>query len=171
MSWFIFLLIIWIAGYLLNRIVFWIGAFLWNWCENIWFYDRWWYYPGTTIKDIIGDIKYKDPNDPRNSWLPDYTDSYESAYFVRWVPILNITGIIIGLLFIVGFILTLIIQLIKYILIGIIYVIKWLWEICLHYIWEFIIKIIKKIIYSSIVKFIFNFIQNIRDRILNFKVS
>lgn len=171
MSWFIFLLIIWIAGYLLNRTVFWIGAFLWNWCENIWFCDRWWYYPDTTIKDIIGDIKYKDPDDPRNSWLPDYKDSYDAASFSRWIPILNMTGIIIGLLMITGFILTLIIQLIKYILIGIIYVIRWLWDICLHYIWEFIVKIIKKIIYSSIVKSIFNFIQNIRDRILNFKVS
>lgn len=171
MSWFILLLIIWIVGYSLNRIVFWIGAFLWNWCENLWFCNIWWYYPDTTIKDIIDNIKYKYPNDPRNSWLPDYTDSYEIAATYRWVPILNIIGIVIGLLMITGFILTLVIQLIKYILIGIIYIIRCLWDICLHYIWEFIVKIIKKIIYSSVVKSIFNCIQNIRNRILNFKVS
>lgn len=170
MNWFIWFLIIWLCGYLLNRLVFWFGAILWSWCENIWFLDQYWYNADTTIQDVIYSIKYRHP-DSISKYFHDYTDSYETATFYRWVPILNITGIIIGLLMIVGFILTILWLIIRFILICIVTIIIRLWKLCLHYIWDYIVKICKIIIHSSLINFIFNFIHNLKNKILNTKIS
>ena len=159
MNWISWLLIIWVAGYLINRITFWIGAFLWSWSELVIFHHRFWYTKNTTIRNIIINIKYKYPEEV-NSYYPLYNDFYECANFIKWVPGINLIGASYGILMIIGFIGT---------VIGIIvfYILYLLWKYFLSYIWKLF-----KYLYNNINNsHILNVYNNIINKILNLRIS
>jgi len=67
------------GGYIYNRTIFWIGSFIYVFANRLLRnYSTFWFDRGTTILDILNEVKYK------------YDDRYRAVNDVRWIPGINI---------------------------------------------------------------------------------
>ena len=168
--WIYFFIILTFFGYLYNRIIFWIGAFIWEWSANVIFGNEYWFTTGTTIKSLMEDIRYKE-GEFRSSYYHKENDAYITVSCARWIAGLNIlTASVVFLLNIIGFagaLLCILCRFIGLIICGLWicigqYIYKFI-KICIKYIGVFLVKIKIVSLYRVVI--------NIRDKILNFEIA
>ena len=174
--WILFIIILSIGGCIINRILFWTGAFIWEWSRNS-VLGYYWFEKGTTIESLMNKIRfdnYINYNDKKlNKLYNTETDSYESTSAVKYIPIINvIMGLIIFSFNIIGFILCMIFNLIKLIIHIIDYILDEtdIINIIRHYYQSFI-SFLHKIGFTTIYINIISSYKNIKEKILNFKIS
>lgn len=172
--WIYLFIILTFFGYLYNRIIFWVGAFIWEWSSNVIYGDGYWFDKGTTIKSIIENIRYKD-REFHTSYYPEENDSYVTVSQVRWIAGINIlTASVVFLFNIIGFLAALACILGRFI--GLIIWCLWIYigqyiykfiKICIKYIVLFLVKI--KVV--SFLVSLYRVTINIRNKILNFEIA
>lgn len=172
--WIYLFIILTFFGYLYNRIIFWIGAFIWEWSSNVMFGDEYWFTPGTTIKSLMDDIRYKE-GQFHSSYYPEENDAYFTVSNVRWLAGFNIlTASVVFLMNIIGFAGALICILCRFIKLIIWclwicigqYIYKFI-KICIKYIGLFLVKI--KVV--SFFVSLYRVTINIHNKILNFEIA
>ena len=172
--WIYLFIILTFFGYIYNRIIFWIGAFIWEWSANVIFGSDYWFTTGTTIKSLMDDIRYKE-GEYHSSYYPEENDAYVTVSCVRWIAgfnilsasvmfLLNIIGFVGALACIFGRFIGLVIWGL-WICIGQ-YIYKFI-KICIKYIWLFLVKI--KVV--SFLVSLYRVTINIRNKILNFEIA
>jgi hypothetical protein len=139
--WLFWIVVLTFVGYIVSRILFWTGAFIWQWSIILLFDGDLWFDEGTTIKDICNEIKYEDGCDHDGAYNREnyYTDSYSSDNMTKWVPGVNVIfAAATFCLFIIGFVLALFVGIIRLL---VIFCRDILWPYFLKWICKGIIKI------------------------------
>lgn len=140
--WLFWIIVLTFGGYIVNRILFWTGAFIWEWSKQMMFDGEIWFDEGTTIADICDDIKYEDGYNHDGAYMREnyYTDSYSSVNMTKWVPGVNIMFAVgTFCINIIGFILALLVGLLRLL---IIFCRDILWPYFLKWICKGIVKIV-----------------------------
>lgn len=171
MSLFIWILLVYFLCYILNRVLWWVGSFLWDWSKNVIFLHEYWYDEGTTLREIVDNIKYKDPINSPFKYIRIYNDAYEYSYYTRWIPLMQLYGIFSGIIMILGFISTLIFIILKFIFYIIYLIIYFSWKYCISHVCIFIYKKFRLKNIPKIIDNINSFYNKIVDEILNIKIA
>ena len=177
LDWFYLIILLIIGGYIYNRVIFFIGAFIWQWSSRIIFINEFWFDKGTSIKDIYNSIKYQDGDNHKGAYNEEcyLTDSYGFVSSIRWFPVVNILiSTIIFCANILGLILALLVLIIRFLIV----ILNFIWKYGLKYVCKGIKYLFNKILnflyyihLNSFIKYLFNICINIKDKILNFKIA
>ncbi len=129
-----------IAGNYLGRLLFWISSVLWEWGKQLFYYGRYWFKKGTTIRDIYCSIKYKYGAVPIRGFeeYTEVSDDYGIIYMLRWIPGINIfySGSV-SIAKLIGFSFAVVICVCRICAqIIIVYIVCKLWDYIFKYIWE-----------------------------------
>jgi len=177
LNWFYLIILLTFGGYIYNRIIFFIGAFIWQWSKQIISFDEFWFDKGTSIKDIYNSIKYEDGYNHKGAYNEEcyLTDSYGIANSFKWFPGINIliSTIIFGIN-ILGLILALLVLTIKFLIV----ILNFIWKyglkyVCkgIKYIFNKFLKFLYYINLISFFKYLYNICISIKSKILNFRIA
>jgi hypothetical protein len=155
LTWIFWIVILTFGGYIVNRILFWTGAFIWQWSKQVMFEGEIWFDEGTTIVDICNDIKYQDGYKQTRNHDNYYKDSYSLVNTTKWVPGVNIMfSVAMFCINIIGFALALLCEALRLTIIFCRYI---LCPYCLKWVFKGIIKIVKALCWVLVKLRIVNF--------------
>ena len=177
LDWFYLIILLIFGGYIYNRIIFFIGAFIWQWSSQIISFNKFWFDKGTSIKDIYNSIKYEDGDNHKGAYNEEcyLNDSYGFVRSIRWFPIVNILiSTIIFCANILGLLFALLIILIRLLIIIILFIWKYgLKYVCksIKYCFNKFLKFLYYINLISFFKYLYNICISIKSKILNFRIA
>jgi len=178
LTWIFWIVVLTFGGYIYNRIIYFVGAILWQFAENIIYYDRLWFNEGTTIKDVYMQIKYKDGIDHNGAYNQEYyyNDLYNGANMTKWIPGINIfVSTCCFTSYVIGFIFATILMIIKGIIIFCTkilytYFLKYIIKV-VKYIWNVLVKIYKSVRLNVLISKIKTFYHNIIFKLQNLRIA